>query len=93
MTASPPLLKAATGVHVTTELASWLDAAATPLGAAGLVEGLKPTGTEPGPSPARFLAFTVTVYDVPLERPVRVHVVAVAPAAVHVAFPGLAVAV
>jgi hypothetical protein len=56
--------------------------------------GVKETaGDEAGPYPDRFRAFTVTVYAVPLERPVRVHVVALAPAAVHVAFPGLAVAV
>jgi hypothetical protein len=87
------------GSHVNDTVPSPLAVLAGFPGATGSVAveppaGVKETaGDEAGPNPEWFRAFTVTVYDVPLERPVRVHVVAVAPAAVHVAFPGLAVAV
>jgi hypothetical protein len=55
----PPLLAVATGVHVTTELASWLDAAATPTGAAGTVNGTRSgDGSEYAPVSVALFAAT-----------------------------------
>jgi hypothetical protein len=61
--------------------------AATLEGAPGTVDGVAEfDATEASPVPARFVAVTVNVYEVPFVRPATVHVVA--PVVVQVFEPG-----
>ena len=65
--------------------------AAVSVGATGTVRGVALRALEAGPVPTAFVAATVNEYDVPFARPVTGQVVV--PMVVHVAPPGLAVAV
>src|SRR4051812_4325877 len=84
--ADPPLLA---GVAHLTVACPRPAVATTSVGAPGVVEGnTGEDGSDSGPVPMMFVAFTVNVYDVPLLSPVNAVVVALA---VTVAPPGLAV--
>ena len=64
-------------VHDTTDWPFAFDVAVTDVGAPGAVAGTAAAdATDATPVPAEFVAVTVNVYEVPLERPVTVHEVA-----------------
>ncbi len=89
MTAAPP--SAVGAVHATVALLSPPDAV-TPVGLPGTVAGVTLATWAAAPVPAAFAAVTLTLYVVPLVRPVIVHERSPV-AGVHEAVPGLAVAV
>jgi hypothetical protein len=68
-----------------------LGVAVLSVGAPGTVRGVALSEFDAAPIPAALVARTVNEYTVPLLRAVTAH--AVAPVLVHVAPPGLAVAV
>ena len=73
-------------IHETTDWPFAFDVAVTDVGAPAAVAGTAVAdATETAPVPAEFVAFTVNVYEVPLERPVTVHEVV---ENVHVNEPG-----
>ena len=64
-------------VHDTTDCTFAFEVAVTDVGAPGAVAGTAVAdATDATPVPAEFVAVTVNVYEVPLERPVTVHEVA-----------------
>jgi len=83
---------AAGTVHDTFDWVDSNEVAETPAGADGTVDGVAAfDATEAALVPARFVAVTVNVYEVPFVRPATVHVVA--PVVVHVFAPGVDVTV
>jgi hypothetical protein len=88
--AAPPLLAGA--IHDTTDWVDSNDVPATPVGAPAIADGITVfDGSDALLIPARFVAVTVNVYDVPFMRPATVQEVAVV--AVQVRPPGEAVTV
>ena len=79
-------------VHDTFDWVDSNEVAETPVGATGTVDGVAAfDATEAALVPARFVAVTVNVYEVPFVRPSTVHVVA--PVVVQVFAPGADVTV
>ena len=79
-------------VHDTFDWVDSNEVAATPVGAPGTVDGVAEfDATEAAPVPARFVAVTANVYEVPFVSPATVQVVA--PLVVQVFAPGVDVTV